>query len=297
MRRTYKAFTLVELLVVIGIVALLISILLPALNKAKSAANQVVCSANLRQIGLACVLHANEHQGFMPLSGNLYVGTTTLPCTPANLNDSDQRKYDYYTDAAGLRPMPMAAALSKYLGVRSIRTDSKNNLLADIKTGTLRNIFTCPSDVNNLNSMQTGAQIYGGVGGQFFTVSTPTSYCQNAEVFGWGDVGSGAGNTDHNRARGKISLIRRPAEMMMMIDGLPWGGIVGGGGDYEIYSHNSTATLGDAYAQLNGAGHTGNFDKIRHRKTLNVLFVDGHVDKYEINTVDLAHVNMAAGLR
>jgi prepilin-type processing-associated H-X9-DG protein len=223
---------------------------------------------------------------------------TNLPCTPANLGDSSQRRYSYYTDSVGFRPMPIQAALGRYLGVRSVRADSKANMLADIQSGTLRKLFTCPSDINNLQSIQQGAQIYGGVAPNFFNVVMTSSYCQNAEVFGWGDVGGTSNVSDHNRARGKISLVRRPAEIMMMMDGLPWGGIVGGGGDYDIWSHTTLLTLADAYAQTGGhAGRTGNFDRIRHRKTLNVLFADGHVDKYEINVNDLAHVNLAAGFR
>jgi prepilin-type N-terminal cleavage/methylation domain-containing protein/prepilin-type processing-associated H-X9-DG protein len=59
-------FTLVELLVVIGVIALLISILLPALNKARETARQLQCLSNMRQVGLAFRFYANDHRQWLP---------------------------------------------------------------------------------------------------------------------------------------------------------------------------------------------------------------------------------------
>ena len=57
-----KGFTLIELLVVIAIIALLMGILMPALNKARESGRKVVCQSNLRQIGVAHLLHAEDNQ-------------------------------------------------------------------------------------------------------------------------------------------------------------------------------------------------------------------------------------------
>ena len=64
--RSRAAFTLVELLVVIGIIALLIGILLPTLSKARDSARSVVCLSNERQLGLGFVSFTLDHDGWMP---------------------------------------------------------------------------------------------------------------------------------------------------------------------------------------------------------------------------------------
>jgi prepilin-type processing-associated H-X9-DG protein/prepilin-type N-terminal cleavage/methylation domain-containing protein len=82
-RRSRGAFTLVELLVVIGIIALLVAILLPAMNRARESARATQCMSNLKQINMAMLMFANSNQGYLPQIGTAGTGAEAIDITGA----------------------------------------------------------------------------------------------------------------------------------------------------------------------------------------------------------------------
>jgi prepilin-type N-terminal cleavage/methylation domain-containing protein/prepilin-type processing-associated H-X9-DG protein len=68
-RHASHGFTLVELLVVVGIIAVLVGLLLPAMGRARESAKRTQCMSNLRQLGMAFVMYTNENKGKFPGSG------------------------------------------------------------------------------------------------------------------------------------------------------------------------------------------------------------------------------------
>ncbi len=81
------AFTLIELLVVVAIIAVLMAILLPALNGARERAKEVACLSNLRQIGVGIRIYADENNGYMP---TFFVADSQAEST------SDNTKYGWF---------------------------------------------------------------------------------------------------------------------------------------------------------------------------------------------------------
>ncbi|MDB5357738.1 MAG: hypothetical protein JWN24_4191 [Phycisphaerales bacterium] len=292
-------FTIVELLVVVGMIGVLIALLMPALGRARESANSLKCEAQEWQIVQAMILHANEHKGYMPLVGWPHVGFD-----PVSLEDPRAERYDYFgTSLDNYHLMSILGALAPQLG-QKINAASKSELEAELRDGIVRRIFVCPSD-------RDGDRIGGTVVGGGVAYN---SYAFNEAALGWGtsvvpdggvpdESGMMSNPYPHTRVRGKTARFPHPAQLFLFTDGAPRAD-----GGWQVYcDSDADLSLRDFFVTTNGPpgnphasmspppGNCSNWDLIdttRHRGRINVAFADGHVENVPLDEGTLAKISM-----
>ena len=209
------AFTLIELLVVLSIIALLISLLLPALARARQSAEAVVCESNIRQLLTGLREYVQTNKGFFPLNGILFPHVAMFPPYSDAVGGADytlQQVWgataDYNLYYGALYPfmagIPQAPPVPDLLNSSGPNTDSSVAAALDINPARNRfaQVFMCPLD-NGLRSSADALRLAPdgrtvlvgpGSGGGFWSYSINALLNSQAGVLV--DIyGTGAGNS------------------------------------------------------------------------------------------------------
>ncbi len=233
-----EGFTLIELLVVIAIIAMLAAFLLPALSKARERAAAISCLNNTRQLGLACQLYTDDHEGFLPYN---LVMTDTSPRTNINWVNNVMT-WDLSADNTNLATLA-GASLGPYVGG-------------------VTSVFHCPSD-RALSDIQSAAG----------WVQRIRSYSMNAMVGNAGAFSASGVNVNNPSYKQffKTTQIPHPADIFVFLDEHP-----DSINDGYFLNKDSAAAYGAYDANSAAYDEWTDLPASYHNRSTAFSFADGH---------------------
>ena len=269
-RRVGEGFTLVELLVVIGIIALLIAILLPSLNRARAQASSLKCLSNLRQIGMGYLMFTQDNKG-------------------TNIN--------YFSAAGGGIETFWGGRIAKYIG--------RANQKSSVGTSPFSNVMPvllCPSATDPVDSSghywgtvtnAWSGKLHSPDGGWswYHTAGPPEqwwvgSYGLNG--FLYADYNSNTAHGPLTQFYTKLTQVRQASNTPMYFDSTwndAWPNPINGNNPDGTPTSLLGINQGDTGIPANS---TQRVCLNRHRMAINMVFVDGSARPVPLN--DLWHV-------